>query len=568
MRFKGLLYLTIAFVAVSSGAQTVEQPPKVLQSLADDFWQWRATYQPFSKDDIPRIEHPEGRRDWSAASIAKQQGALEEFQQRWKKIETQGWNVPQRVDYQLIGTALARVQWELNINRRWEKDPSFYTDQSMTALLEILTQPPPFDDRRSNELMVRVEEIPSILEDGKKNLHALRPFAQLAIDQLEQVRQKMERIQSQVGPMLQGEGSAEKFKQSTEKASTALEEYRAWLLQNLDKMPANAAVGRANYEFFLNEVALLPYTPEQLFAISAQEWARSVAFEQYQKQRNESVPPLKIASSMDAMLKRSVENELAIRKFLDEKGVLSVPPAIQHYKFLPMPGYLEGMGDFGELDDFTGPSRLNQDCVRWISPPSEELGYFSLATAKDDRPDMVHEGIPGHYFQMAWSWMHEDPIRRHYYDSGANEGLGFYAEEMMDQMGLFDNSPRTHEIIDNFMRLRALRVEVDVKLALGTFTMKQAAEYLSQHVPMDLETAEGEAALFATTPGQAISYQIGKNEILKFLADAKLEQGDKFSLRAFHDFLWKNGNVPIALQRWEYLGKDDELKIIELNRRH
>ena len=466
-----------------------------------------------------------------------------------------------------MGSALARVRWELEINRRWEKDPSFYTDQAMTALLEDLTQPPPFDAKRSRELMVRMEEIPSLLEDGKKNLHPLRPFAQLAIDQLEQVRPKMERIESQVGPMLQGEGAAGKFKQSTEKATAALEAYQSWLRQNLDKMPTNAAVGRANYEFFLSEVALLPYTPEQLFAISAQEWARSVAFEQYEKQRNEGVPELKIASSMDAMLKKSREDELAIRKFLDEKGVLSIPAAIQHYILLPMPGYLDGMADFGELDDFTGPSRLSQDCVRWISPPSEDLGYFALATAKDVRPDMVHEGVPGHYFQMAWSWMHEDSIRRHYYDSGANEGIGFYAEEMMNQAGLFDDSPRTREIIYNFMRLRALRVEVDVKLALGTFTMKQAAEYLSQHVPMDLKTAEAEAALFATTPGQAISYQIGKNEILRFLADAKLTQGDKFSLRAFHDFLWKNGNVPISLQRWEYLGKDDELQVIEQQKR-
>ena len=189
-----------------------------------------------------------------------------------------------------------------------------------------------------------------------------------------------------------------------------------------------------------------------------------------------------------------------------------------------MPGYLEALADFGELDDFTGPSRLNDDGVRWISPPAQHLGYFGLATAKDARPDMVHEGVPGHYFQMCLSWKHEDPIRRHYYDSGANEGLGFYAEEMMMQAGLFDDSPRTREIIYNFMRLRALRVEVDVKLALGTFSLKQAAEYLAQHVPMDQKTAEAEAALFATTPGQAISYQIGKNEILRFLADAKIRK--------------------------------------------
>ena len=63
-----------------------------------------------------------------------------------------------------------------------------------------------------------------------------------------------------------------------------------------------------------------------------------------------------------------------------------------------------------------------------------------------------------------------------------------------------------------------------------------------------------EAIAFATGPGQAIDYQIGKLQIVKFLAEARMKQGEKFSLRAFHDYVWKNGNVPISLQRWEYLG--------------
>jgi uncharacterized protein (DUF885 family) len=41
---------------------------------------------------------------------------------------------------------------------------------------------------------------------------------------------------------------------------------------------------------------------------------------------------------------------------------------------------------------------------------------------------------------------------------------------------------------------------------------------------------------------------------MKLLAEARMQQGEKFNLRAFHDFVWKNGNLPIALQRWEYLG--------------
>jgi uncharacterized protein (DUF885 family) len=569
-------------------AEGKTQPPSgSLEAIANDFWQWRARYQPFSRDDIPRIERPvegaAGSRDWSAASIARQKATLEDFEKQWRQIDPTGWSVARQVDYRLMGSALARARWELAINPRWQRDPSFYIDQTVTALLEALVQPPPFDAVRSREIVDRMQEIPKIIDDGKANLHAVRPFAALAIGDLQQIRPELERVEREVAPMLhddgRGDGAARdgalghgalgnetlatKFQTATEKAILALQSFRTWLQARLDTMPDNAAVGRENYEFFLHNVALLPYSPEQLLPISRQEWDRSVAFEQYEKQRNQGLPELKLAANLQDEIDRAKHDELAIRKFLEDKGILTVPADIRHYTLRPMPGYLDALADFGELDDFTGPSRLNDDGVRWASPPSPQLGYFWLATAKDPRPDMVHEGVPGHYFQMCLSWSHIDPIRRHYYDSGANEGIGFYAEEMMLQAGLFDDSPRTREIIYNFMRLRALRVEVDVKLALGSFTIGQAADYLAQHVPMDKKSAEGEAALFATDPGQALSYQIGKSQILHFLADAMLAQGNKFSLRAFHDFLWKNGNLPIALQRWEYLGEDDDLRAID-----
>ena len=76
---------------------------------------------------------------------------------------------------------------------------------------------------------------------------------------------------------------------------------------------------------------------------------------------------------------------------------------------------------------------------------------------------------------------------------------------------------------------------------------------------MDEQTARQEAIAFSTGPGQAITYQIGKLQIMKFLAEARMQQGDKFNLRTFHDFVWKNGNVPISLQRWEYLGDATEV---------
>jgi len=110
------------------------------------------------------------------------------------------------------------------------------------------------------------------------------------------------------------------------------------------------------------------------------------------------------------------------------------------------------------------------------------------------------------------------------------------------------------------MQLRALRVAVDINLALGKFSIAAAGEYLASTVPMDRQSAFSEAAFFAATPGQAISYQIGKLQILKLISAAQVKLGPNFDLKVYHDYMMANGNVPIALQHWEYLGATDEIK--------
>jgi hypothetical protein len=328
-------------------------------------------------------------------------------------------------------------------------------------------------------------------------------------------------------------------------------------------MSENTAVGREAYVYFLKHGALMPFTPEQLLVMGAYEWERSVAFETFEQTRNQGLPELKLFPDQAAQMEREVIEEERSRKFLEEKNILTVPGWMKHYRNLPLPAYLEPLSFMGVTDDLTSATRLDEDGISYIKRPAPDLDYFSLSIAKDPRPLIVHEGVPGHYFQLSLSWAHENPIRRRYYDSGANEGIGFYAEELMLQFGFFDDSPRLREIMYNFMRLRALRVEVDVKLALGLFTIDQAADYLEKIVPVDRGTARQEAVFFASSPGQAITYQIGKLQIIKFLADARLHQRDKFNLRAFHDYLWKNGNVPIALLRWEYLGLSDDIESLD-----
>jgi uncharacterized protein (DUF885 family) len=548
-------FTIILLIAAAAPLRAQDTAP--LDKLADDFWTWRARYAPFNGDDVPRIERPGGMRDWSRASIDKRRKDLTEFEGRWKKIDANKWPIAKQVDYRLIGSALSRGRWELDVNPGWRRDPTFYIAQTLTALVEALTVPAPYDETRSREILTRIDNIPSILEQGMQNLRKPpAPFARVAAQALENIRPHLHQMASALAnstTLKENELYA-----TTDRASDALEKYRTFLQQSIPSLPNETALGRDAYVFFLKKVALMPYSPEELLAMGRQEWSRAVAFEAYEANRNKKVPPLKIADNIDNWIKEAAAKELQVREFLESNDILTVPDWVQHYTLRSTPEYLRAVG-FSETDDFTSPSRLNENCIRYVPEPSQNLGYFWRATAMDPRPICVHEGIPGHYFQLCLSWKHENPIRRHYYDSGANEGIGFYAEEMMLQAGLFDDSPHTREIIYNFMRLRALRVEVDVKLALGQFKLNEAAKYLHDQVPMDDQTARQEAIAFATGPGQAISYQIGKLQIVKFLAEARMKQSGRFSLRAFHDFVWKNGNVPISLQRWEYLGDASEV---------
>ncbi len=533
-----------------------------LQQLANDFWTWRVSNQPVSYDDLPRIERPsDWVSDWSPQAIHRRRRELAEFTQRLHAIDPESWPISQQVDYRLIRSAVARVNWELNITRGHENNPGFYVDQTLGLLFLSLLKPPPFGEARTREIVTTLQTFRQAAADGQANLagKAIKPFALAAIEKLVDVRVRLTKVADELRPLLSGVSPAE-LHEVVNEAIAALEAFHDWLTSQLHGMSENTAVGREAYVYFLKHVALMPFMPEQLLAMGATEWERSVAFETFEQVRNQGLPELELFPDQEAQIAQEAVEEKHARKFLEEKNILTVPDWVNHYLNLPLPAYLEPVAFMGVADDLTSETRLNEDGISYIKRPSPDLDYFSLSIAKDPRPLIVHEGVPGHYLQLVLSWAHENTLRRRYYDSGANEGIGFYAEEMMLQFGFFDDKPKLREIMYNFMRLRALRVEVDVKLAIGLFTIDQAADYLEKIVPVDRSTARQEATFLASSPGQAITYQIGKLQIVKFLADARLHQGDKFNLRAFHDYLWKNGNVPIALLRWEYLGLSDEIE--------
>ena len=193
-----MIYLRFLAVVAVLFAHNVLARADSLSELSDSFWQWRAVEQPFSDDDIPRIERPAGFVvDWSAKTIAQRLQQLKVFEQRWNALAPSAQTpVHDQVDYRLLGSALARVRWELSIEQSWKRNPQFYVDQTLGSVFLLLLQPPPFSEARQQEIVARMKQIPTTLQAAQQNLTDLRqPFVQLAINALDQVSERSERME-------------------------------------------------------------------------------------------------------------------------------------------------------------------------------------------------------------------------------------------------------------------------------------------------------------------------------------------------------------------------------------
>ncbi|MFC2102885.1 DUF885 family protein [Bacteroidota bacterium] len=530
-----------------------------IQNFARKFFEWRKITQPATGDDIPRVERPRGWvPDYSPSALTTYRNKYLEFSNELKNISRSGWTRSDSVDYLLLHSAIERINWELNVLKLPNRNPDFYVHQTLGAIYELLIIQEPMTPERAEEIIQRFNSIPKTVEYAKANLtEAVAQFADIALNNLKDIDFRLYKVRDTLNEIFPVELNAQ-LNSAIELSVMALKDYIEWLNNEKPGMSVSVIVGREGYEYFLRNIALMPYSPDELLLMGKQEWDRSVAFDIYEREKNKYLLPLRIFGSAEEQIEIGKKDEQSIRDFLEEKDIMTIPDWVMHYYFEKIPPYISAL-TLGVRDDLTSETRLDENSYRYIDEPSPSLGYFSLATAKDTRPIIIHEGIPGHYLQLVLSWANKNPIRRRYFDSGANEGIAFYVEELLLQYGLFDDSPKTREIIYSFMRLRALRVDVDINIAIGNYSIEDAGRYLASTVPMDLPTGIQEAGFFAYNPGQAITYQIGKLQIMKLISEAKVILGDDFNLRDFHDYMMKNGNVPVALMRYEYLGLDDEL---------
>lgn len=547
-------------------------PSNDLEPLGAEFWEWRDATSFRTADDIPRVERPEGwlpRFDRAAADEFRL--ALRGFAERWRAVGDEpgfaALPVDAQVDHRLLGAAMARVHWELDVLRNHERDAVFLTSQVIGPWFDLLLPPPPFDERRRADLVRVLEAVPAAVDQAVANLeHAgVATLARVAAVDLVDISTRLARSVAEVSRFTDA-ATAAALAAAQPAASDALERFRVWLAASADDLGPDVVVGRDAFVWYLRHVALVTAEPEELVRAALQDHHRAVVGEAVTRASAAAhgVPETPIA--VDAVEEVGVQSvrEAEMRAFFEASDLLSQPESLRHYRFAPTPAYLEPLAFLGVNDDLTSIRRRDEDSTHYVPVPGPDLPYFDAANARDPRLGIIHEGA--HSQQLALSWAHPNPMRRHFIDSIANEGIAHYNEELALTAALFADAPHSRAIVYNFMRLRALRVIVDVNLATGVFSRSEAVDFFVGSVPMDAETASEETSYYVATPGLAMSYHVGKQEVQRLLADAATAaaaSGAPFSVRDVHDHVWRNGNVPMSLQRWELLGDRGDVDALD-----
>jgi hypothetical protein len=310
-----------------------------------------------------------------------------------------------------------------------------------------------------------------------------------------------------------------------------------WLEEKAKEKTGPSGIGKENYTWYLNKVHMVPMTWEEEVFLMERELARAWSMLKLEEQRNRDLPPMVAASTpeeYDALAEDAVER---IMTFLDQKEIVTIADYME-------PALREHMGSF---------------------VPEEERHFFWIGAHYDPAPLFTHFY---HWFELARmdTEPHESPIRQgallyNIFDS-RNEGTATAVEEIFMNAGLYDDSPRSREIVWIMLAQRAARGLGSLYAHANLMTMEEAGNLHVEWTPRGWMKTEKELVLFEQhlymrQPGYGTSYVTGKyllDATLKDYAHQVEQRGEEFQLKDFFDRLNAIDSIPIWLAHWELTG--------------
>ncbi len=526
------------------------QNGKAYTALVSLYAEFREFLKPAVYDGVP---------DFTAGAMEEKFRELQQLQNRLAALDTRGWNIAQKVDYHVVRAEMNGVDFDHRVLRQWARDPGFYnlTDGIYPRLLVhysrdlsdwgLYKPEVPLSEDGIADFRVRLQAIPKLLAQAKINLtEAAGDLAAIAIRVKEKDIQLLDEFKlqfSEFHPELVPE---------VEQAIKATEDYRDWLIENRDRMTAPAGIGKENYNWWMKNVHLIPYSWDEFFTMIEADYNRAITFLKLEEHKNRDLPEFHLTSSGEENYKRQEETAAKIFKFLRDNKIITVPDDLPP---LPPEQYPRVWGKSAYL-------RPNY------------RGYFEQTNDREPMTNVLHVIFGHYYFGGRKIWYQagdtrpiRGDIRLFDMHEARSEALAFGVEEWLMQAGLFDERPRSREITYIWLAFRTARALSDLRMHSNEYTLADGLRNFSDNLPYPWAEADSDAVWWdieetLRAPGHSSNYIVGRNMMQQLLAERSKQLGENFTIRRFFDEFMSGGIIPIALTRWELTGLEDQMKFL------
>ena len=486
------------------------------------------------------------------------------FENRWPKfldlrstllsIDTTNWSIDKQVDWMIVWAEMNGYDFNHNILKPWNRDPAFYKSvwsarsdvpahegPTHHHTTELWTYQFPLNKSERIRLISDLQVIPSLNKQAQYNLTGnAKDLWITGIRDIERQSIVLNELKNK-----------DFLKTDTELIShidhaiVSTNSFVTWLKQEAASKTGPSGIGRDNYTWYMQNVHLVPLTWSDEVMILKRELARAWSSLKLEEHRNRNIPQLKDAISVMEYEKLADEGATSLINFLDKQEIVSVKP------------YFD--------------TALREHLGSYV--PREQRNFFLIGEHYDPRPLYSHFY---HWFELARmdtepnpSLIRRGPLLYNIFDS-RNEGTATAVEEMFMQSGLYDNSPRTKEIVYIMIAQRAARGLGSLYAHANLMTMEEAGSIHSDYTPRGWMKTEKELLIFEQhlylrQPGYGTSYITGKyllEDTMANFARIKERDGLQFKTKDFFDTLNSIGNIPISLGHWEMTGNKNHMSPI------
>ncbi len=548
--------LLVAVVIGSAGLLAAQAPVSTYPQLLTLFADWRGFEEP------ARLSG--GVPDYSPATNANRLAELGRLQARLQAINQTGWSIPQQVDHHLVRAEMNGLEYHLKVLQPFARDPAYYasiiTGESDTPAKEgpvihgavkLYDYPiwprtgldviQPLSAAQSAELATKLRTIAPLLVAARQNL-AAGTARDLWIGGVRAFEEQSEALRTLAMRVPASDGS---LASAAEAARAATDNFTDWLRSEAPKKTGPSGIGKEQYTWYLRNVLLAPLSWEEEVTILRRELARGHASLRLEENRNRSLPPLPVANTPEAY------------RVLQERAI---------------PRYLKWMADNRILTTEPWMERALRERTAPFAPEASR-NFFMQATQRDPIPLWTH-------LYHWWDNMrirvapHANPIRReallyNVWMSRA-EGMATAMEEWMMHAGLYDESPRSREVVWIMLITRAARGLGNLYAHSNDLTMAQAADIHVNWTPrgwMRRDPLLGfEQHLYLRQPGYGASYITGGRLMEEVIAERARQLGDAFTLQRVMDEINRAGMIPPSLIYWEVTGDDRMVRELQAGR--